>query len=915
MDTSEGAFDQHKQPTLRRAEQSSHSLAQHSASTTTSSSLNYVSVNSSLHSRQPSYVNEYQDDEEQQEQVDSFAAWDHRLDPPYEGVHFHDISASRSFPSSTSLASPSTEDSPHELYSASETPFFAPPPPTAPYSAIPFTSERSNHVPRTLSHARNRPTPLILDSTNAQTIAADPSSRQDDPLPVKTPSTASTIQHVRIGSKPSARGFPYTSSVLATSTSCAHLRGGHVLDSETALTRAQKRLSKASGGSGEDGSLQSHRSSSDVDLDLSFDLHEESGEESAMQMEQEKARWVGIDMQQVVESQDEEKKGKKRVQSAVDIRAAYLAGEKAAAEAAAATSTTIKAAPAVAILMNDEPTTSTYAAPPSNRSSWIRKPSADGGILPIATSSTANPRPSRKNIPAPLEPTYKRLSTGRGYAFNPTDPISVPLPDSPDGPAPSSSTAAGLKSEWEGSSSSKAFPRPLNLIERTRNLSLSSSAGSTSGTWNIGAIFAGGPSKDKGKGKEVERGATPTNGGREEDLEFNSPRPSWADTTREYLRGAGGKGKQTRRTASDAASPETSPLFESEGEGSSRTAPTTPNDTPQFPDEHYRDDDEPVQATFGRSAKKGRLDGLGLDFTGETVDEARPLPARPVQPTTVSRPGHVTIPSLSIIPPDDDDDDSVSVSSTDSAADPTVSPSRRLSNRSSSSSHDRPTARVHYPPSTNDSTNPTTRRLFGPAASHLLVSETMPHAQLPHQTSLSSSRFSFTPAPLQLVRDQLLRATSSISGGRPTSPSPSPARPTSRLSMASFSAMVHTHPGTWLEETVPAKLAFLAGFILGPWCWIIGGWWLRHGDGELRSTSARRCREEGCNCGRLVQWYSVANSRRHAKLAGRVGSKGAVADEWAGLDQWVFLNRAAAVGSGSVVVALVAVAIWAAAAA
>jgi len=689
-----------------------------------------------------------------------------------------------------------------------------------------------------------------------------------------------------------------------------------VLDQVTTLSRAQKRLSKASGGSGKDASLQSHRSSSDVDLDLSFDLHEEGGEDSAMQVEQEKARWVGIDMQQVEsrEEEEEDRKGKKRVQSAVDIRAAYLAGEKAAAEAAAATASTTKAAPAVAILMGHDQTTSTYASPPSNRSSWIRKPSADGGILPIAASSSANPRLSRKNIPAPLEPTYKRLSTGRGYAFNPTDPISVPLPDSPDGPAPGSSTGA-FKSEWDGPSTSKSFPRPLNLIERTRNLSLSSSAGSTSGTWNLGAIFAGAAPKDKGKGKEVARGATPVNGGREEDLEYDSPRPSWADTTREYLRG--GKGKQTRRTASDAvASPETSPLFESEGESSSRTAPTTPNDTPRFPDEHYRDDDEPVQATLGRSAKerKGRLDGLGLDLTGETNDEAKPLPARPVQPTATSRPGHVTIPSLSIIPPDDDeDDDAASVSSADSAADPTVSPSRRLSNRSSSSSHDRSAVRVHYPPTTND--DPPTRRLFGPTASSLLVSETMPRAPLPHQTSLASSRFSFTPAPLQLVRDQLLRATSNISGGRAASPSPSAAaaRPISRLSMASFSAMVHTHPGTWLEETVPAKLAFLAGFVLGPWCWIIGGWWLRHGDGELRSTSARRCREEGCNCGRLVQWYSVANSRRHARVAAGAASKGAVEDGWAGLDQWVFLNRAAAVGSGSVVMALVGVAIWAAA--
>lgn len=894
----------------------------HSGSNSGESSLAYVSAKSSLHSRQTTYS----DGDEDEEPPFASSLGHPSLGGGGGGVHyFQDITTSRSFPSSNSLASPSTEDSPHELWSASETPFFAPPPPTAPYSTIPITASHSTTAvaPRTLSHPRTRPTPLILDATNTATTASAP----PPPTSAKTPSTASTVHHVRIGSKPSARGFPYASSILTTSTSCANLRGSSA-NGHHVMNQHQHRLSRASGGSGEDGSLQSHRSSSDVDLDMSFDLHDESGE-TIMQGEQDKARWVGIDMQaggaEEREKEQEERQGTKRVQSAVDIRAAYLAGEKAAVEAAAAVGKTVGPPPfaGVAILMDNNVgphNASTAAGHASDRSSWIRKPSADGGVLPLAAASSANPHLARKNIPAPLEPTYKRLSPGRGYAFNPTDPVSVPLPDSPDALQPL--TTAGVSK----AAATAGFTRPLNLIERTRNLSLSSSPGAGA-SWSIGALFsaAGGgqATQDKGKGREEHRFASP---GQEEDLEYDSPATkstSWAEATRGYLRG-GSKVGRGRRSHSEAAttprtveSPESSPLFGcsgDDGEGgldSARTDPTTPNDTPRTQEfGHHQQglDDVPVQVTLGRSVKerKGRLDGLGLDMRGDGGEEKRlpgkPLPRAP-EPS-VTRPGHVTIPSLSISPPDedeDDDDDALSTTSADSAQDPTVSPSRRLSNRSSSSTLNRSAAhaRVHYPPVTATEApikSSTMRRLFAPtSSSHLLASSTG------GKQSPTSQRFSFTPAPLHLVADQqhALRASAA-------SPSPSTMSRLSRISLTAAmhhlqEAHAHLHPSTWLEAHQPSKLLFFAAFLLGPWCFLVGGWALRGSDGELNSTpkGARRCVEEGCRCGRLVG----GKGRVRVQAAGH---------GWAELEKWVVCCRIGAMVSTGLVGVLVAVAVWAA---
>lgn len=107
-----------------------------------------------------------------------------------------------------------------------------------------------------------------------------------------------------------------------------------------------------------------------------------------------------------------------------------------------------------------------------------------------------------------------------------------------------------------------------------------------------------------------------------------------------------------------------------------------------------------------------------------------------------------------------------------------------------------------------------------------------------------------------------------------------------------------------------------AGFFLGPWCWLIGGWYLRPEDGEFRSTRGRRCREPDCACGRILQG-SALSAHPTSGIAVKGGQTATADDDEgvgrvAGLDCWIFYNRLAAGASGAVVAALVAVAIWAA---
>ena len=939
-----------------------------SSSGSTEEAEEYISAQSSIHSSSSS-EQDYGQVLPSSAQAASEGEGDRTLRQAFDWPRYHDVmmmdsptsSSARSYPSETSSSSSS---SPHELNDATEEAVFfsAPPAPCAPSDIPPSSAHRydddacPSSQPKPRSRARPRPLILAESSVNLprpsrSRVVVDPpdSSSRDHIIGPPVPATSSTVQttttRVRISTASSSSfggrgaadsrrtplGFPFASasSILTTSTSCADLRSG---GGGGGGRGRPKRISQGSAELEDGKSMQSHRTSSDVDLDLSFDWqHEDLG---GMRGRQQDEQWVGIDMGRL-ESEVEDRggmgqeKGKRRVQSAVDIRAAYLAGEKAAAEAearaAAAARREVGAQQqqqpyaGVAILM-DNHQSSTYASPsPDMRASWTRNDKSQD-VLPFSNLL------ARKNIPAPLsldplpasstdpkrQPDAPRR---RGYAFNPTDPIEVPLPESPDAVSPSPRYRP-LKSEFE---MDQSFPRSSKMErKKTRQLSLSSAP-----SW---VPFAGGGTKEeKGKGRA---------GGQEEDLETSSPRPSsnWAEATRDFLKNrAVGAGKVAHRrpvvtSEGGITSPETSPLF-SEGE-SSRTAPTTPNDTPRFaefggPEEE--DLDEPVQVTLSRSVKdrygKGRLHGLGLDMRGSSdhlpsAMDQKPLPPRPQPPPPApSRPGHVTIPSLSISPPEEDDleaedsdEDALSDTSSESAVDPTVSPSRRLSDRSSPSSRQRTSAaRVHYGPTPlqqqQQSTHASTataaqRRLFGSgiaSSANLLQSS----SRAPAVPSSKSQQFGFTPAPLLL------------SSAPPTSvvarcPSPS------GLSLASLASFypTYTSPSILLEETVPSKLAFLAGFLLGPWCWILGGWWLRSSDGELTTTRARRCRNthsgangKGCGCGRLVAWSAVAHAAEVQENQ---------EERWAGLDKWVFVNRCAALGSGGVVSILVGVAIWAA---
>lgn len=200
----------------------------------------------------------------------------------------------------------------------------------------------------------------------------------------------------------------------------------------------------------------------------------------------------------------------------------------------------------------------------------------------------------------------------------------------------------------------------------------------------------------------------------------------------------------------------------------------------------------------GRSSQGRRsLAGLGLD-----------LDASPIAGPS-SRPHHTTIPSLSISPPPGSrpGDDTNESDSGESALDPHVSPSRRLSRvimtqrnlPSSPSQRRRPTSSTHKPRGTSSSISSVRPGYCGPTPRNLLISETMPGARLPHQTSLSSSRFSFAPAPLSLVQDELLRSR----GYDPISQSNN--RYSSRTSSIK-SGVVNSPSRSVFDRVVPAKL-------------------------------------------------------------------------------------------------------------
>ncbi|GAA5861317.1 hypothetical protein JCM3774_000207 [Rhodotorula dairenensis] len=430
-------------------------------------------------------------------------------------------------------------------------------------------------------------------------------------------------------------------------------------------------------------------------------------------------------------------------------------------------------------------------------------------------------------------------------------------------------------------------------------------------------------------------------------------------------------GIATAESDLDAASAGPSPLFESEWEGTARTAPSTPNDTPILKGTFEDDLDvgKPVPHWLGASASlgAGRPDveatavGLGFDF-GATASQPSvaasheqdrdhfplvPLrgknrrislpPVAPRHPAT-----HRLVPSVSIIPPPVADaavwaeeppmGTSSSTLSQDSLADSITSPTRRVARRLSAV-RDSPTSTRAVnlsadgaqevagavSPAAAPSNRPASANVRTPQ--HLLVTPT-PARFL----NIRSPSFSFSPAPLRLVKVQLMRAA-----GYGPSPAEAIAPPNEaahtavamqgiakadktahKSAWSSFSDFVTSSPVARLDEVVPAKLILFAGVFLGPWCWLIGGWYLRSSDGEFRSTRGQRCREPDCGCGRIMRGSAL---RDHPAIVAakndrtvRVGE-----ERFAGWDKWIFYNRVAAGTSGAVVTAVVIVAIWAAA--
>ncbi|GAA5969166.1 hypothetical protein JCM11641_007496 [Rhodosporidiobolus odoratus] len=756
--------------------------------------------------------------------------------------------------------------------------------------------------------------PVIANKENVSSPIRSrppPFPRPNSPLPPLPPTA---IQQARSSSKlPSSPSIPMPLTSL----------------SSLAAFKAHHQMQSPAGTSSDD----THRTSSDVDLDFSFDAHQETqlvvGEDAAeeavyseesvdMSYRSSTSDWVGIDMRpaehdvpeaHLVRSSSGQLVGARhpRAASAIDLRAQFKAGELAGGPAAQA------AAPAdfaidVGGLVDEgeeqhrrevrEGKRPIEGARAVDTALWMQA----GGPLAVEQ-------------PQPPQAIYRR-SVGRGFAYNPTDSLAVPPRSAPayyvatfaEQQQHQHSSGERWHEQLDQAKRSKAFPLPLRLLDRTKRTANAIVSPALIAAASFGA-----------------------------------------------LRGA--KGSKGSAVDSDAESTGPSPLFDSDFDDTVRTAPSTPNDTPLF--QECFDDNElappvPVPHRLGSSANPpAPLAGLGVSFgEGTTFEDFPVIPLRqsrrislpPKEGTRRCSLRHAPIPSLAIFPPpversshDSAETDSSAAISQDSAIDPTASPSRRLSRRVSLTTGAQFTQRrhssIHFHRRGPSSTAETPNRVGGPSVKtpdHLLVTPTP-------KKGLSPS-FSFSPAPLRLVKAQLLRAAGYEVGPKPaTSPPPYPlqqqergtdSRPASVDAVSSnrsrrrpavfddLAYVMSSSPAAWLDEVVPAKLAFIAGFILGPWCFIIGGWLMRNLDGELKGTRGQRCRDPECGCGRFLRGSALRDHSAESSALSRAKASKLNPQElgmWAGLDRWVFLNRVAAGGAGAGLTVVVAVAIWAAA--
>ncbi|BGP36540.1 hypothetical protein JCM10449v2_000441 [Rhodotorula kratochvilovae] len=748
------------------------------------------------------------------------------------------------------------------------------------------------------------PRPVVADKENVSSPvrerAASPFPRPDSPLPPVPRTSTTAAQRIRAPSRPpstAASGFPTPLT--------AH--------NSLAAFKAAQAGAASNGGC----SSSTHRTSSDVDLDLSFEydpaqqadmslLSDELVEEGL----ESHGDWVGIEVRpaehdipesQLVRSSSGQLVGARhaRAASAMDLRAQFKAAAAAGGRAD------------VAITMEHDD------------DAEARRHAIREGKRPLegarAHPATAPLEQGERFLPEPLERAYRR-NGGRGYAYNPTDALASeprsapPLFQATFADHQKRLPAAPVPAEEV--KRSRAFPLPLRLLQQTKR-------SAEALAYSAASAFT------------------------------RSPRsPAAAD--------------------SDVDSMGASPMFDSDFDGTVRTAPSTPNDTPRM--QECFDSDEatpppPVPHRLGNSAHGAALAGLGLDFGAAVRDDDDEFPVVPLRqsrrvslpPVAVRRRSirHDKIPSLAISPPplERPSEDSTTgtssstLSSQDSAADPTVSPVRRISRRLSTTSPTttsrplRPLVRFDHqtPVAVSSATDTPTSRASSPGGpsiptpQHLLVSPS-PHANVKRDPS-----FSFSPAPLRLVKVQLLRAAgygapapeadidaAVEQNALPAEPDAQPASPSTAVDMTTVAparrrpgvwddvADLLASPTAWADEVVPAKLTFVAGFLfLAPWLWLLGGWYLRPSDGEFHTQRGTRCRDAGCGCGRIVRGSALA-APAHAATASAAKQARLNPTEparYAGLDRWVFMNRVAAGASGVIVAVLFAVAVSAAAAA
>jgi len=734
---------------------------------------------------------------------------------------FHSIPSSSSSITSTTSSSGSEVDMSGSIHY----PFFVAPPPPPASARTPMTHDKEN--------VRTR-TSLIA-----------PSPRPTSPLPPLPKD--STIRHLRAPSNTTTTSHkPYRAPPLTAHNSLAAFQAHHLVDKPSS-------------------SEDSHRTSSDVDLDLSFDYEarqdlgdqtfsdeqhsgsrsgsssseeNRSGEGSLEKLEHEVMRggWVGIEMSpqdhgipegQLVRSGSGKLVGAQssKARSALDLRAQFKAAELEKQRLAG------QEQDVSIVVMEELGNMVDEGAEVEARRREIR-----AGKRPVEGERAGW-------IKTGVDKVQRRRSAGLGFAYNPTESLKAPALRNPPHSAPLLSEPvfanqqqqrpppahqvvdlSPFSAELDQAKRTKAFPLPLRL---TKRLSLTTSP----------------------KHESV----------------FKSSRQSLV-----YY-------------DSDVASSEPSPIFdhhtddEDGGGGTNRTAPSTPNDTPLF--QECFSDDETTPPPL--PDKDGALAGLGFDFDLSPSREefpTVPLRRRSLPPPATRRMSnrHMPIPSLSISPPprnskqsdlplEDILETDSSRSSQDSSVDPNTSPSRRLSRRLSSSNpgiagigaqtRRQPSSSPPLSSSPRHATSTPNNERGGPTIitpQHLLVT--------PTPTSTSSSNgtgggpsFSFSPAPLRLVKAQLLRAAGYRYDAVPASSPPLAEPPTTSIDHAipsprkriatpqpqleetnqvelpprtraglrsrgkgrvgttleELSDLLSSSAETWIDEVIPAKLAFI----------------------------------------------------------------------------------------------------------